>query len=78
MTITQQFLVFAKDTSETTKKWHLARNPDVVVYFDGVPPRLQRQAADEGWKLPYLYTETVTLPEPLPELEPLNKTVYGG
>ena len=77
-TITQRWLVFAKDTNESTKKWHLSRNPDVCGYFTGIPPRLSGQAADEKWKLPYVYTDTFEVPEPLPELEPLNKTVYGG
>lgn len=63
MTVVQKWLVFAKDTNETTKKWHLSRNLDVCGYFNGVPPRLQGQAEDEKWKLPYLYSETVELPE---------------
>jgi len=63
MTVVQKWLVFAKDTNESTKKWHLSRNLDVCGYFNGVPPRLQGQAEEEKWKLPYLYSETVELPE---------------
>jgi len=62
MIITQKWLVFARDTTETTKKWHLSRNPDVCGYFTGIPPRLSSQAEEEKWKLPYLYTETIELP----------------
>jgi len=63
MSVVQKWLVFAKDTNETTKRWHLSRNLDICGYFDGVPPRLQGQAEAEKWKLPYLWSETVEVPE---------------
>ena len=63
MIVTQKWLVFAKDTSETTKRWHLSRNLDVCGYFTGIPPKLQGQADEEKWKLPYMWSETVEVPE---------------
>jgi hypothetical protein len=60
--MTQKWLVFAKDTPDSTMRWHLARNTDICGYFTGIPPNLQGKADEEKWKLPYLYTETVEVP----------------
>ena len=59
--MTQKWLIFAADATQSYIAWHLARNPDVCGYFLGCPPFLQAQAAEEGWtyKPPHVWLEPI-------------------
>jgi len=61
MTTTYLWIVFAADTSEATIQQWIAAHPGINGWFNGIPPRLIALAEQEGWSLPHLYTETVTV-----------------
>jgi len=59
--MTQTWLIFAADAKQSYITWHMARHPEAVGYFVGVPPFLQAQAEEEGWVLtpPHVWVETI-------------------
>lgn len=61
--MTQKWLIFAADATQTYIDWHMARNKDAVGYFRGIPPCLSEQATAESWELPHVWLETITDPD---------------
>jgi hypothetical protein len=59
--MTQTWLIFEADATQSYINWHLARNPGVCGYFLGCPPFLSAQAAEERWtfKPPHVWVETI-------------------
>lgn len=47
--ITQKWLIFEADATQSYINWHMIRNPDACGYFTGCPPFLQGEAQEEGW-----------------------------
>lgn len=58
--MTQKWIIFPVDVTESQMKWWLSRNKDAVGYFTGIPPFLQPQADAEGWTLPRVWEEVVS------------------
>jgi len=58
--MTQKFLIFEADATQSYIQWHLSRALDVAGYYIGCPPFLQGQAAEEGWtyRPPHVYEVT--------------------
>ena len=59
--MTQTFLIFEADATDSYVQWHTARHPEAVGYYRGCPPFLQGQAADEGWtyKPPHIWIQEI-------------------
>lgn len=60
--MTQTFLIFEADATQSYISWHLSRNPGAAGYYKGCPPFLQTQAAEEGWtyRPPHIWIEEMT------------------
>jgi hypothetical protein len=57
--MTQKWIVFAADATQSQINWWLARNKDACGYFTGIPPFLQAQADEESWTLPHIWIEEI-------------------
>lgn len=60
--MTQTWLIFEADASQSYIAWHMARAPEGTVgYYLGCPPFLQEQAEAEGWtfKPPHVWVQTI-------------------
>jgi hypothetical protein len=57
--MTQKFLIFETDATDSYINWHLSRNTDVAGYYKGCPPFLQWQAEEESWtyRPPHVWEE---------------------
>lgn len=59
--ITQKWLIFEKDATESYINWHMVRNPDANGYMLGCPPVLMPQAEEEGWtyRPPHIWIQEI-------------------
>jgi hypothetical protein len=59
--MTQTFLLFEADATQSYIQWHLVRAPDVAGYYLGCPPFLQGTAEAEGWtyRPPHVYEQDI-------------------
>ena len=58
--ITQKWIVFDEDATQSQIDFFLNLNKDVCGYFHGIPPRLQWQANEENWTLPHIWIEEIS------------------
>ena len=54
-----KWIVFHKDTPQSTIDWHVARQKPSF-YYTGVPPKFEAVAAEEGWTFPHVVDEVET------------------
>ena len=64
--MTQEWLIFERDATQSYINWHLARNPDSGRYYLGCPPFLQAQAEAEDWTFrpPHVWIEVMPVETP--------------